>query len=1852
VSAAGKSQVIRPAAGGIALLIAASVGFAQQGPDNEPAAAQGFVNNVFHSSSVDSINAFNGQLTIPIPVGPSYPVGPSLKFQAMLTYNTKVSEFGHPHNTSTTGFLPVYGNPAIGIGWTFTIGKIGWCGQSGAGVCYFGPDGSETVFYADTQNPGGFITQDASQLRLTGSGPYTMFDGDGNVYSFTWQVTGFDDTPNVNNGYVRDYGRGRNGWYLTSLKDPFLNEVQVSYYNSNANPCQYVGTLCHTIPTAMLCGPTGSSWIPQFVNVKPAGATAQQALEVVIDTSTKMISSLKFKWYADGSLAEQTATWNLEYGPVTLARGDPNCESAVLQTLKAIRLPADILGTTGYRFDYFTSTGATAFMRTMTLPTDAVIRYDYGPYHFYHGRMASIEEGSQCGLTAPPGTAFVFKSSVQTAGAGGNGPISGPDAPSALCEPGHDFRQYSQTQYGVLRRTVTGTGLETGQTDYTQYSMPFGETGNTDAETLTVVVRPADVDGRRRSEAILFLATPSDTVLGAHPGDQTGADLRRSVYDFDPNQGIPGSGAIDIPLCGGNADRLCPTRAVRNTQRVFSYSVGDINRRVTRERTYYGTITNVDATVDDYCPACPRHSVDFTPDATWETNGRHYASETHSGNLSSTYGSDSRTLNTTWDPKTTPWLRNLYTQRMTTQATTIDEKFDFEQSLGFLQGSSIYDAGRLLVYLTCRYKNSDGTLKQYFSARFPNQGPPPVTACAGFPEPFPNIPSVGTNGDAFGKVFTYASGQLQDAKWINGAAFPNPPPLNLPPWYAERYDRAPRTGWVLARYDTANLATAYVYDSLGRVIKITPPGGEAFTNIVYSSPTQTVVTRDGGIGLSTQLEYTYDSLGRLTKERRRVAGGLFVKRFRKYDPAGHEYFQSEWVTDAESEALNRDQTETCSVANEPSVTSYSGLRPSLAPGTFRVCFDPFGRAREVIGSKTSSRLTINRNDGSNWYTDTLESVGTLCVDGIWSGGTCMGGATSTTTTRRDAFGRITAVTEPDSVTTTYSYDANDKVIRVTQGGPGNQIRDFSYDAAGYLRSENTPEKGLVTYDDYGTLGNVLQQTETVAGLVRATCYDFAGRIKEIRTNEGGLTAGCLPPSGRPYVLNTYDGAGNGLGKLLQRFGYNPGAPSQSVLTETFTYSGLGGRLSSKDSTVTGSPQALGTINEQWSYNLLGLLSTHQLPKRSIDSAVTATFQYAEGLVTGITEGGLSRVSNVTYHPHGGINAWTAGNGVTTTVTADSSFLPRPLQISSTGGTGGLATGTYSYDGAGNIKAMGSDTFTYDPRSRLTQSKVWNQGVQSTLDYLYDQYGNLNPATVNPANNRLNLGVYDLRGNLTGYGFLRYDYDGLSRQTALNGGMERYLYDGAGERFARVVTSGGMKLFTINPCRLLNTQTSPPAVLGPRVVQVTGNCTIPSDASGIVGNLAAVPGAGAGFLNIYPTGTNPGTSTVNFNANQTRSGNFQLGLSGNGQVTLVASTTVNAIVDVAGYFAWDAPSWALTLRDEASRLSTDYTVPASGSITRLKNYLYLGNLLVATRDTAGGYTYYASDHLGTPRVATGAVTETHKYQPFGTEITTVFGNQPLKFAAMERDSSSGNDFDHARYQSSLLGRFLGADKVGGRASDPQSWNKYSYARNNPVKRVDPNGLIDRAFFDQERRSGAWANVGPSRPVPVVDALMATWGLAFMAPAAVALAPPSLAGAALLNLALSAAVGAAANPADRVAGATIGGITGLVTGTGTGTATLPLKTALASAASQKILDGKISAEKTVAAGIAGLAGAFQSVAVQAAGGGAMLETLIEHFNAAIVELGVGGQPRDSECLRTPSGKGCGQLERVPDPAELPK
>jgi RHS repeat-associated protein len=120
-------------------------------------------------------------------------------------------------------------------------------------------------------------------------------------------------------------------------------------------------------------------------------------------------------------------------------------------------------------------------------------------------------------------------------------------------------------------------------------------------------------------------------------------------------------------------------------------------------------------------------------------------------------------------------------------------------------------------------------------------------------------------------------------------------------------------------------------------------------------------------------------------------------------------------------------------------------------------------------------------------------------------------------------------------------------------------------------------------------------------------------------------------------------------------------------------------------------------------------------------------------------------------------------------------------------------------------------------------------------------------------------------------------------------------------------------------------------------------------------------------------------------------------------------------------------------------------------------------------------WLVTDHLGTPRMIidrTGSLAgvKRHDYLPFGEELWAGVGgrtseqgysridNVRQRFTGQERDDETGLDFFGARYDSASLGRFTSPDpeNAGADVSDPQSWNGYAYARNSPLKYVDPDG----------------------------------------------------------------------------------------------------------------------------------------------------------------------------------------------------
>jgi RHS repeat-associated protein len=120
-------------------------------------------------------------------------------------------------------------------------------------------------------------------------------------------------------------------------------------------------------------------------------------------------------------------------------------------------------------------------------------------------------------------------------------------------------------------------------------------------------------------------------------------------------------------------------------------------------------------------------------------------------------------------------------------------------------------------------------------------------------------------------------------------------------------------------------------------------------------------------------------------------------------------------------------------------------------------------------------------------------------------------------------------------------------------------------------------------------------------------------------------------------------------------------------------------------------------------------------------------------------------------------------------------------------------------------------------------------------------------------------------------------------------------------------------------------------------------------------------------------------------------------------------------------------------------------------------------------------WLVSDHLGTPRMIIDksgslAGVKRHDYLPFGEEVYAGVGGRTTaqgysgdstrqKFTGYEADSEIGLNFAQARYQSSAQGRFTSVDPLGKSANvlNPQSFNRYSYVLNNPVRFTDPTGM---------------------------------------------------------------------------------------------------------------------------------------------------------------------------------------------------
>jgi len=320
------------------------------------------------------------------------------------------------------------------------------------------------------------------------------------------------------------------------------------------------------------------------------------------------------------------------------------------------------------------------------------------------------------------------------------------------------------------------------------------------------------------------------------------------------------------------------------------------------------------------------------------------------------------------------------------------------------------------------------------------------------------------------------------------------------------------------------------------------------------------------------------------------------------------------------------------------------------------------------------------------------------------------------------------------------------------------------------------------------------------------------------------------------------------------------------------------------------------------------------------------------------------------------------------------------------------SGTYAYDAAGNIIAIGGDRYVYDELNRLYDANLEEALDRKGQRYTYDAFGNLtkveytangavtraraqnvDPNLTNQLTNVVDNGTttaftYDAAGNVQRAGSVQYTYDAAGTMTGVAASQqsEFYVYTADGERIASVDLAVG----------------------------------------------------------------NPGS--------------------------------------------WTMVHWRL--RDLGAHVVRELDeYPSNGTWTWSRDYVYRGGSLLSSfvnNGTSEVRQDYHLDHLGSPRLITdeqGYRVAQHDFFPYGEEVNPPpLDSDALKFTGHERDTGTSSepspanylDYMHARYYGTVSGRFLSVDPVNGNANSLQSWNRYVYASNTPIDRVDPDGRLDR------------------------------------------------------------------------------------------------------------------------------------------------------------------------------------------------
>lgn len=616
---------------------------------------------------------------------------------------------------------------------------------------------------------------------------------------------------------------------------------------------------------------------------------------------------------------------------------------------------------------------------------------------------------------------------------------------------------------------------------------------------------------------------------------------------------------------------------------------------------------------------------------------------------------------------------------------------------------------------------------------------------------------------------------------------------------------------------------------------------------------------------------------------------------------------------------------------------------------------------------------------------------------------------------------LTVVTDPDTETTTNSYDVLDRMTATTDRL--SQPTSMTFDSRRLLSSLTNPNGGVInlTYDDRRRMTGL----EDAGGQDWLFTYDNEGRLVTTQTPVDPPDVRKLNKLG--FVTQSVDPLGNT--RNLTRDAMQRVTSSIDPLGRVTNFA-----FDKRGCLVSATEQGTGTA--KYDRDGLGHVTKLTDPNGGVWSMV---YQKA-GRLTKVTDP-LGKATTITYDSRGRPLTSTFADAHTCTMGYDAASNPTSSVFSA--GPNLL----FTYDNLNRLTSANGVAFEYDAEGRLSNCE------QNTHDFTatYDNGGRLLTVSYLDGAFTVTYG-YDSRNRLTSVTdsegtsiVMGYDNAGrLTSQTRTPGIDSSYVYDAAG-RLTQILEGGAATLnYGLNPAsEVVDLDITAPTLPGVAASTKTfkhgkaGEITTTDYAYDVRGRLTASPG-----------------KTYQWDGASQLVDISGVTLAYNGVGDIVTRTETAQTTRFYHHYALNLSPIV-------------YEDLPSGS-DRMYVWTPGGRLLYSVDVGSGDPTFYHFDRVGSTLAlsdSAGSVTDSYAYGPYGELLAHTGGStQPFTYVGGYGVRTEGALYHmRSRYYDPTAAQFLSRDPLPPRLADPKSTHTYSYASQNPLRYIDPEGGLVCAPF---------------------------------------------------------------------------------------------------------------------------------------------------------------------------------------------